>query len=133
SDSSKLYNDIYFEFKYDFDSYDKTQIQTKDWTTLGVDITKESQYNKTKTQKREDSIQFVMIQEMLKDADYKIIYDDDDKDEVSDIIGIKFFDNDYSKLIVDLFHCKFSTDPKSGARLKDLYEVCGQAQRSFHW
>ena len=36
------------------------------------------------------------------------------------------------KLIVDLFHCKH-TKAKPGNRIKDLYEVCGQAQWSIKW
>jgi hypothetical protein len=35
-------------------------------------------------------------------------------------------------LIVDLFHCKH-TKAKPGNRIRDLYEVCGQAQRSIKW
>ncbi len=73
-----------------------------------------------------------MINEFKNDSNYQIVFDDDDKNEVSDIIAIKYYD-DYSKLVVDLYHCKFSSKDKAGARLKDLYEVCGQAQRSFHW
>jgi hypothetical protein len=38
-----------------------------------------------------------------------------------------------SKLAVHLHHCKFSSDPKAGARLDDLYEVCGQTQKSIRW
>lgn len=133
SDSSKMYNDIYFKFKYEFDGYDVSKIEYLDWSKMGVDISKESQYNKTKTEKREDSIQFKLLQELKKDQDYKILFDDDDKDEISDIIAIKYFENDYSKIIIDLYHCKFSSENKPGRRLKDLYEVCGQAQRSFHW
>lgn len=131
SDSSKMYNDIFFEFKYDFKSYNTDSIQTNSWE--GVNITNESQYNKTKTSKIIDSIQYYMINELKKDEDYKIIFDDDDKDEISDIVAIKYFEEDYSKVIVDLYHCKYSQKHDSGARLKDLYEVCGQAQRSFHW
>ncbi|MDQ6471401.1 DEAD/DEAH box helicase family protein [Flavobacterium sp. LHD-80] len=133
SDSSKMYNDIYFEFKHDIKAFDSSRIETKNWSSFNTNLKKESQYNKTKSIKREDSIQFIMIQELKKDLDYKIIYDDDDKDEVSDIIALKYFEDDYSKLIVDLFHCKYSSENNSGSRLKDLYEVCGQAQRSFHW
>ena len=133
SDSSKMYNDIYFEFKYDFKSYDVSKIETKSWDSLNVNLRKESQFDKNKEAKRKDSIQYVMIKELKKDGDYKIIYDDDDKDEVSDIIAIKYFENDYSTLTIDLFHCKYSSESKPGARLTDLYEVCGQAQRSFHW
>lgn len=132
ADSSKMYNDIFFKFKYKPKGYDVNKIEIKDWEALGVNIKKESQYDKTKTVQRKDSIQYKMIEELKKDDEYKFIFDDDDAGEVSDIIAIKYFD-DYSKLIVNLFHCKFSSKDKSGGRLKDLYEVCGQAQRSFHW
>ena len=133
ADSSKMYNDIFFEFKYDIQSFREERLETKDWKALGVDITKESQFDKTKTILREDSIQFKLIQELGQDADYKIIFDDDDKDEISDIVGIKYFENDYSKIVFDLYHCKFSKKRIPGARIDDLYTVCGQAQRSFHW
>ncbi|MBJ6368578.1 DEAD/DEAH box helicase [Snuella sedimenti] len=132
ADSSKMYNDIFFKFKYKPKGYDVSKIKTKDWKAYGVNITIESQYDKTKTILRKDSIQYVMINELKNDSNYQVVFDDDDKNEVSDIIAIKYYD-DYSKLVVDLYHCKFSLKDKAGARLKDLYEVCGQAQRSFHW
>ena len=34
---------------------------------------------------------------------------------------------------VTLHHCKFSSADTPGARVKDLYEVCGQAQKSARW
>jgi hypothetical protein len=34
---------------------------------------------------------------------------------------------------VTLHHCKYSSAATSGARVKDLYEVCGQAQKSGRW
>lgn len=34
---------------------------------------------------------------------------------------------------VTLYHCKFSSTDTPGARLGDLYEVCGQAQKSARW
>ena len=30
-------------------------------------------------------------------------------------------------------HCKYSSKPGPGRRLKDLYEVCGQAMRGAKW
>lgn len=36
-------------------------------------------------------------------------------------------------MIVWLVHCKFSSQPQPGARVEDLYEVCGQAQKSARW
>ena len=32
-----------------------------------------------------------------------------------------------------MLHCKFSGEQTAGARVKDLYEVCGQAQTSIWW
>ena len=36
-------------------------------------------------------------------------------------------------LEVEFYHCKFSLEEKPGARIDDLYQVCGQAQKSIHW
>ncbi len=37
------------------------------------------------------------------------------------------------RLFVRLYHCKYSHQPLPGSRVKDLYEVCGQAQKSVYW
>jgi hypothetical protein len=34
---------------------------------------------------------------------------------------------------VTLYHCKYSNAATPGARVNDLYEVCGQAQKSARW
>jgi hypothetical protein len=49
--------------------------------------------------------------------------------EAADGIGISTSEG---VLKVDLFHCKFSKGI-AGKRIRDLYEVCGQAQRSRKW
>ncbi len=36
-------------------------------------------------------------------------------------------------LDVELYHCKFSSEDKPGARVGDLYEVCGQAMKAVRW
>lgn len=126
-DNSKMYNNIFFPFKGKINLFDTSKILPLEWT--GTDIRKESQ----KLEKRTDSIQFHIIEKLKSNADYKIIFDDDDANEASDIIAIKFWDGGDSRIKIDLYHCKFSSKSQSGRRLKDLYEVCGQAQRSFHW
>jgi hypothetical protein len=35
--------------------------------------------------------------------------------------------------VIWLVHCKFSSDAAPGARVADLYELCGQAQKSARW
>src|SRR5690606_2939955 len=34
---------------------------------------------------------------------------------------------------VELYHCKYSQEAEPGQRVADLYEVCGQGQKSIHW
>lgn len=38
-----------------------------------------------------------------------------------------------NKLLIELYHCKYSSAPQPGARVSDLYEVCGQAEKSIKW
>jgi superfamily II DNA or RNA helicase len=126
-DNSKMHNNIYFPFKGNITIFDVNKIIPLSWQ--GVDIRKESQ----KKEKRADSIQYNMLQRLKSDAEYSIIFDDDDANEASDIITIKTFDSPDRRVLFELYHCKYSSKSESGGRLKDLYEVCGQAQRSFHW
>ena len=98
------------------------------WNWDGVDPRKESQT----TTKIVDSIQRRTL-DTVSHADwvprYGIIFDDDASGEAADVIGISTSEG---ALKVDLFHCKFSKGI-GGKRVTDLYEVCGQAQRSRKW
>jgi hypothetical protein len=42
-------------------------------------------------------------------------------------------ENGYATIAVDFYHCKYSQESSAGARVGDLYEVCGQAQKSISW
>ena len=50
--------------------------------------------------------------------------------EIADLVAIRI---DPEGLLVRLVHCKCSHGEKTGARVADLYEVCGQAQKSIMW
>jgi hypothetical protein len=107
--------------------YDAARIEAWDWT--GTDIQVESQTE----QKVQNSIQYRLIQELLSPAwqpQYDFILDDDSANEAADVVGIAVTGDD---LLIHLFHCKFSSEPEPGSRVKDLYELCGQAQRSARW
>lgn len=105
--------------------FDLAKIEAVVWH--GIDIRKESQG----AQKHADSIQRHVIERLLKAREpYDIIFDDDGSGEVADVVAIR---RSGRTLKVDLFHCKFSSDTQAGARVKDLYEVCGQAQKSVRW
>src|SRR5581483_8219391 len=75
-----------------------------------------------------------VIRELMT-KDYAIIMDDDGKGEIADIVAIRV-DGDPAapaSLEVELYHCKYSRDTAPGRRIEDLYEVCGQAQKSVAW
>jgi hypothetical protein len=77
---------------------------------------------------QEDSIQEEVIEEIQEEG-YDVVVDDDGKGEAADIVALR--KNDMS-LEVHLFHCKYSSGEDPGARVNDLYAVCGQAQRSAY-
>jgi hypothetical protein len=98
------------------------------WSWSGINLSKESQG----PEKATDSIQRRVIDTITLgawDVAYSVVFDDDNSGEAADVIGIVATDEE---LKIDLFHCKF-TKETPGERIKDLYEVCGQAQRSIKW
>lgn len=99
------------------------------WTWDHVNKRRESQT----AAKFADSIQYHLI-ERLKDPNwpekYDVVFDDDDTNEAADVVALRVINDE---LLVHFFHCKFSGEDTAGARVKDLYEVCGQAQRSVQW
>lgn len=117
-------NNLYIDInEFNVPVYNKESIIVYDWSK--VDITVESQTEKRLT----NSIQYNVI-EKLKEEKYDIVFDDDSKGEIADIVAIKNTDDN---ILIQFYHCKYSHGKKPGKRLEDLYEVCGQAQRSVYW
>lgn len=107
--------------------FDPQRIDVWSWT--GTNLKRESQT----VRKYSDSIQRRVIDVLCDpnhDPVYDIVFDDDDTGEVADVVALKMVGNE---LIVHLFHCKYSGKTTPGARVDDLYAVCGQAQRSISW
>lgn len=107
-------------------AFEPDRITTLDWT--GVDLSREAQT----PQKDPASIQYRVIQELRRQDRkrvYDLIFDDDGAGEAADIVGMKLDDHE---LFIDLYHCKFATGAP-GARIEDLYAVCGQAQKNAFW
>lgn len=98
-------------------------IDVADWT--GIDIRKESQG----IGREADSVQRRVI-EILLGEDWDILFDDDASYEAADVIAIRMSGE---RLQVRLCHCKFSGSDTPGARIEDLYVVCGQGQKSVRW
>lgn len=62
---------------------------------------------------------------------YSIVFNDDGAGEIADLVCIS---ENKDNVEVSLYHCKYcpSTD-QPGGRVKDTYEVSGQASRSVKW
>lgn len=98
------------------------------WDWAGINIKKESQGR----DKDPESIQHRVIATLKASTKYCLIFDDDGSGEIADVIAIQE-DALGKRLIFELYHCKYSTEGTPGARVKDLYEVCGQAEKSVKW
>lgn len=101
--------------------FDVAALETIAWE--GINIQKESQGPNRDV----DSIQHHVVELLSGEADWEVILDDDGKGEVADIVCLRRNDR---VLTIALAHCKYSHGPAAGARLSDLYEVCGQAVKS---
>jgi hypothetical protein len=107
-------------------SFDPAKIAAWDWNS--VDLKKESQG----PDKDVTSIQRQVIDRVLKGefGTHDVVFDGDGSGEVADVVALA---RSGDKLVVDLFHLKYSTGTAAGARISDMYEVCGQAQKCVHW
>ena len=128
ADGSALEGNTYTELNSSPTLFSDDKIDIWDWSE--TNIRKESQG----VTKDTDSIQFKVIEE-LKNRDFEVIINDDGKGEAADVVAIKIVESEGGKYHIEanLYHCKFSGADIPGARITDLYEVCGQAQRSAHW
>jgi hypothetical protein len=128
ADGSALEGNQYVELKNVKPPYSAAKIHAWDWA--GTNIRKESQG----TEKRADSVQAKVIRE-LRTRDYHMIIDDDGKGEVADVVAIRIQGELTAPtgIEVEFYHCKYSGGAEPGQRIDDLYEVCGQAQKSIRW
>lgn len=104
-------------------SFDMGHIDGWDWS--GVDIRRESQ-----GAGKRPSVQRHVIDQLLTQGGYDLVFDGDGPGEVADIVAVTRVGD---TVTVRMFHLKYSADITPGARITDFYEVCGQAQKSVHW
>lgn len=127
ADGSSLEGCMHTQLPAVANPYPVQELQVFDWT--GVDLQKESQG----LTKRADSIQFAVIAALLKERKYTVVFDDDGSGEAADVVAIYPSGDEQREWIeVELYHLKY-TGGEPGARVDDLYVVCGQAQRSVSW
>lgn len=124
ADGSVLEGTSFCELKEEIEPYQVDKINYWNWDN--VDLDKEAQRINPKLT---NSIQYRCI-ENLKESDYDLIYDDDYSGEIADVIAIKLAEGE---IRVDLFHLKSAIGGVISSRIDNLYELCGQAQKSVHW
>jgi hypothetical protein len=116
--------DLIYRPTWDRPPFGRERLNGIDWT--GTTITVESQTEA----KLPNSIQYRAIAELTSEAAWDVVIDDDGSGEMADIVALRV---DQSELTIRLVHCKYSHGASPGARVADLYEVCGQAQKSIMW
>jgi superfamily II DNA or RNA helicase len=123
ADGSQLIQNLYVKLKVFPGVIPLDSIITDNWN--GVNIANESQ---DITPYIQESIQYYFINKIRND--FQVIYDDDGKGEIADIIGI----NDSDKVIdIHLYHLKYARNGQVGNNIDNFYQVCGQAQKSLKW
>lgn len=110
------------DIKLDIDS-----LTSVNWNQLGTNIKAESQGLSRKI----DTVQYATIHSIVNQKS-DIIFDDDGSGEIADVISV-LIDSENRKIVFHLYHCKYSGGERPGARVNDLYEVCGQAEKSIMW
>lgn len=123
ADNSISYGIRFCKPKRNAEEIPDSMISTLTWE--GVDLSKESQES---APYRTDSIQYYMVQTIIDKHDYLI--DDDGSGEVADLVAI---DNSEHQIDVTLYHLKYAKGGKVTRQIENLYQVCGQAQKSIRW
>lgn len=128
-DGSSLEGNEHVQLKAHQPPYDPEKIQVWDWS--GTNLRKESQG----PAKDAESIQARVIRELQGNPSYAAIVDDDGKGELADVVAIRLLGEAASptEIEIELYHCKYSKEDDAGARIGDMYEVCGQAQKCISW
>jgi len=107
--------------RWDLERFDRQELEVIDWT--GINIRKESQG----PGREQDAVQHRTISYLANEKDWDVIIDDDGTGEMADAVFIKHTGH---LLEIMLAHCKYSHGDEPGARVADVYEVCGQAVKS---
>lgn len=123
ADDSVSYGVNYYHPQCKADEISDDLISTLEWEN--VDLSKESQHSKPY---ETDSIQYYMTKNIISKYDYLI--DDDGSGEIADLVAIT---NSERLIDITLYHLKYARGGKVSNCIENLYQVCGQAQKSVRW
>ncbi len=125
-DGSQLSGEILLKPKEQLgEMFEREAIGTIDWGN--TDLSQESRWRDGNIRPRSIQQRFI---EHLEQGPSLFIIDDDDTGESADVVAIRETED---TITVTLWHCKYASANTPGNRVADLYEVCGQAQKSIKW
>lgn len=119
ADGTFSYNNFLIPVKLNAGVFPSDRLEVLDWGD--IDIAQES-IGKTG---RSNCVQF-RAYELFRD-EYAFVFNDDGKGEAADLVCLRDVSDDEIELA--LIHCKYAIDGTPSARIDNLYEVCGQAQK----
>lgn len=125
ADGSVVYGNHIVESRLITPKFDIEKLIALDWGD--TNLSNESMISKD-GKIRTDSIQYAFA-EMIKD-DFTVLINDDGAGEAADLIGIN---DDETGIDITLFHLKFAIGGKISGDINNLYQVCGQANKSIRW
>lgn len=131
-DFSMVYNHEWHQAPNEGDlHYDKDLVTVFDWEGYNVDITREF-YDDDAAKAANGNRESIHggLQTHLQKGDVDIIVYDHGSGEMADFVTIK--ENDAS-INIELYHAKKSGGEEEGDRVSDVYDVCGQANKSLVW
>lgn len=121
NDGCFSYNKYIIQPNFIRDVFIKESIETWNWDN--VPLNRESMGK----EKHTNTIQYKVFEKLV--DDYDIIINDDGKGESGDLICLT--DMEERKINLTLVHCKNAVNNRVGSDIRDLYTVCGQAQKSI--
>ena len=124
SDLSSIEGNNIFRPVENLDPIEDAIFEVIDWAAGQVDIEKEKPDGQ-----RPVSI-FEWLEVRLSASSAAFIFCDDGPGEIADYIAITGTERGVT---VSFYHCKASGSARAGARVADLYEVCGQSVKSSMW
>lgn len=120
-DGTYSYNKFHIPFDLKADDFPSERLEAVDWN--GVDLGQESMGKSNK----KDTVQYRSFEVL--EAEHDVVFNDDGAGEAADLVGLKDVSEDEIRLT--LIHCKYASDGKVSGQIANLYEVCGQAQKSI--
>ena len=125
ADGSMLYANNLVQLRQEIITpYKADDLEGYDFIGAGVNIGDESM----DWPHKENTIQYYMWQQI--NDDYDLVFDDDGKGEVADLIGVR---SDADTIYVHLYHLKYAIENRTSKRIDNFYAVCGQAEKSLKW